>query len=130
MDGWMVRWTEGKKEGGEGGMVGERGKREGGRRIDGWEEGEKKEGWRQGGIVGVGDGDGKFHWAASFQSIRTGSDCSVSPSTWAGAEGTGLNVFTKPNFSWVPSNCQALIWVRDKVMTKMDRVPARLRIAV
>ena len=55
--------------------------------------------------------DGKFHLAASFDDIRTGSELSVLPSTWPGAEGTGMNVFTEPNVSWVPSWCQALIWV-------------------
>lgn len=55
--------------------------------------------------------NGKFNQAASFKSIRTGSESSVLSITWPGVERTWRNVFTKPDFSWVPSRCQVLIWV-------------------
>lgn len=65
---------------------------------------------REGCSEGEVEVNGKFNQDASFKSIGTRSDSSVLSSTWPGVEGTGQNVFMKPDFSWVPSRCQALIW--------------------
>lgn len=59
----------------------------------------------------AGEVNGKFNQASSFKSIRTGSESSVLPSTWTDAEGTGLNVVRKLNFSWASPRFQALMWV-------------------
>lgn len=52
---------------------------------------------------------GESQQAASFDGVRSGTEFSVFPSTRPGAEGTGMNVVTKPDSSWGQALIRVLV---------------------